>query len=192
MTKYFDTKNGTLENAVLSVYEKKLDPVNKNAVKKKFDDRKDKDIDIDQLKETLKIDEGVVYEIYKDHLGYPTFGIGHLVLESDPEYGQPIGTPVSEERVEDCFRYDTDVAVRECVILYGEPYFEDFPDEVQEILVNMMFNMGRPRLSKFKKMNAALKKEDWVEAAKEGRDSRWYHQVTKRAERLMSRLENVS
>ena len=47
-------------------------------------------------------------------------------------------------------------------------------------------------LSKFKKMNAALKKEDWKEAAKEGRDSRWYNQVTKRAERLMSRLENVS
>ena len=81
---------------------------------------------------------------------------------------------------------------RECVILYGEPYFEDFPDEVQEILVNMMFNMGRPRLSKFKKMNAALKKEDWIEAAKEGRDSRWHKQVTKRAERLMTRLENIS
>ena len=47
MTKYFDTKNGTLEIAVLSVYEKKLDPVNKDAVKKKFDDRKDKDIDND-------------------------------------------------------------------------------------------------------------------------------------------------
>ena len=146
----------------------------------------------ERLFEQLKYDEGVVYKIYKDHLGYPTFGIGHLVLESDPEYGQPIGTPVSEERVTDCFRRDSDIAVRECVILYGEPYFEDFPDEVQEILVNMMFNMGRPRLSKFKKMNAALKKEDWVEAAKEGRDSRWYHQVTKRAERLMSRLENVS
>ena len=45
MTKYFDTKNGTLEN-VLSVYEKKLDPVNKDR-KEKFDDRKDKDIDND-------------------------------------------------------------------------------------------------------------------------------------------------
>ena len=41
-------------------------------------------------------------------------------------------------------------------------------------------------------LNAELKKEDWVEAAKEGRDSRWYNQVTKRAERLMSRLENIS
>ena len=55
-----------------------------------------------------------------------------------------------------------------------------------------MFNMGRPRLSKFKKMNVALQKYDWVEAAKEGRDSRWYRQVTNRAERLMTRLENIS
>tara|TARA_Y100001937_G_scaffold59774_1_gene82057 strand:+ start:214 stop:354 length:141 start_codon:yes stop_codon:yes gene_type:complete len=40
----------------------------------------------ERLYEQLKYDEGVVYEIYKDHLGYPTFGVGHLVLESDPEY----------------------------------------------------------------------------------------------------------
>ncbi len=43
------------------------------------------EIDINKLKETLKVDEGVVYEIYNDHLGYPTFGIGHLVIEGDPE-----------------------------------------------------------------------------------------------------------
>ena len=139
----------------------------------------------------LVIDEGVKYEIYKDHLGYPTLGVGHLITEYDEEVGMPIGTPVSEKIVIACFEKDLDVAINECKILY-EPYFQDFPGEVQEILVNMMFNMGRPRLSKFKKMNAALKKEDWVEAAKEGRDSRWYNQVTKRAERLMSRLENVS
>ena len=146
----------------------------------------------ERLYKQLKEDEGVKYEIYKDHLGYPTFGVGHLVLESDPEYGQPIGTLIDQDRVMECFRQDSDIAVRECAVLYGEDYFEDFPDEVQEILVNMMFNMGRPRLSGFKKMNAALKKEDWKEAAKEGRDSKWYNQVTMRAERLMSRLEKLS
>jgi hypothetical protein len=41
-------------------------------------------------------------------------------------------------------------------------------------------------------MKAALEKGDWKEAAKEGRDSKWYKQVTKRAERLMTRLENIS
>ena len=148
-------------------------------------------MNFEQLREQLIYDEGAVYSIYEDHLGYATFGIGHLVKETDPEYGQPVGTKVAYQRVMDCFREDCDVAVRECAILYGEDYFEDFPGEVQEILVNMMFNLGRPRLGKFKKMMAALKKEDWKEAAVEGRDSRWHKQVTKRAERLMSRLENV-
>ena len=84
-----------------------------------------------------------------------------------------------------------DTSIFECEALYEERTFRDFPSEVQEILVNMMFNMGRTRLSKFKKMNAALIDGDWKEAAKEGRDSRWYRQVTNRAERLMTRMENV-
>jgi lysozyme len=141
--------------------------------------------------EQLKIDEGVEYKIYEDHLGYPTFGVGHLVLDSDPEHGEPVGTPVSEERVRECFDRDLEIAIGECNTLYGEGEFGNFPDEVQQILVNMMFNMGRPRLSKFKNFNAALAAGDWKKAAVEGRDSIWYRQVTNRAERLMSRMENV-
>tara|TARA_B100000459_G_scaffold145618_1_gene110285 strand:- start:226 stop:699 length:474 start_codon:yes stop_codon:yes gene_type:complete len=141
--------------------------------------------------EQLKIDEGVVYEIYNDHLGYPTFGVGHLILESDEEFGRSVGTPIDEERVRACFDRDLEIAIGECNALYGESSFGELPDEVQQILVNMMFNMGRTRLSKFKKMNSAIAESDWKEAAKEGRDSRWYRQVTNRAERLMSRLENV-
>jgi len=141
--------------------------------------------------EQLKIDEGVEYEIYKDHLGYPTFGVGHLVLETDPEHGQEVGTPVSEDRVKECFEKDLDTAISECNALYEEGVFGDLPGEVQEILVNMMFNMGRTRLSKFKKMHAAILESDWGTAAVEGRDSLWYRQVTNRADRLMERLENV-
>lgn len=141
--------------------------------------------------EQLKIDEGVVNEIYLDHLGYPTFGVGHLVLESDPEHGADIGSPVSEDRVRECFEKDLDTAISECVALYGPDVWEAFPGEVQEILANMMFNMGRTRLSKFKKFNAALEQGDWSNAAVEGRDSLWYRQVTNRAERLMVRMENV-
>ena len=141
--------------------------------------------------EQLKTDEGVEYAIYLDHLGYPTFGVGHLIKESDPEHGQPVGTPITEDRVRSCFEKDLDTAVSECEVLYGEREFSRLPDEVQQILVNMMFNMGRPRLSGFKKFNAAVKWKDWMEAAKEGRDSRWYRQVTNRAERLMVRLEQL-
>ena len=55
----------------------------------------------------------------------------------------------------------------------------------------MLFNLGRPRLSKFKNMNLAIATKDWKMAAIEGRDSLWYRQVSNRAERLMTRLENV-
>lgn len=153
--------------------------------------RKDTKLDREAVFEQLKIDEGVVYEVYHDHLGYPTFGVGHLVLESDEEFGKPVGTPVSEERVKECFENDLDIAIRECDALYEDGQFDNLPDEVQQILVNMMFNMGRTRLSKFKKMHAAILEGDWKTAAVEGRDSRWYKQVTNRAERLMERLEKV-
>lgn len=141
--------------------------------------------------EQLKVDEGVVYEIYEDHLGYATFGVGHLVLESDPEHGQPVGTPVSEDRVRECFEKDLDTAISECVVLYGEAW-DNFPGEVQEVLVNMLFNLGRPRLSKFKNFNAKLVEGDYAGAAPEGLDSLWARQVGARADRLMERLENVS
>lgn len=145
----------------------------------------DKQKVIDQL----KIDEGIVYEIYKDHLGYPTFGIGHLVLDSDPEYGQEVGTPVSEERCLEVFDHDLEVTVNECKVLFSD--FDEKLDEVQEILINMMFNMGRTRLSKFKKFIGALNEENYDEAANQMMDSRWYNQVGNRSVRLVERMRNA-
>lgn len=147
-------------------------------------------MNIDKLREELKVDEGVKYEIYLDHLGLPTFGIGHLITESDPEYGQPVGTPISEERVNECFAGDVDVVIKECKILF--PSFDMFPEEVQLIIANMMFNMGRPRLSKFKKFIAAVIISNWQEAANQMVDSRWYRQVTNRADRLVQRMRSLA
>jgi len=138
----------------------------------------------------LMIDEGVRYKIYEDHLGYLTLGIGHLIAPRDLEYGKPIDTPISEDRVQECFNKDLDIAIHDCEALYQND-FNDWPGEVQEVLINMVFNMGLPKLHKFKKMRAALKQKNWREAAAEGRDSLWYQQVTNRAERLMVKLENV-
>ena len=45
-------------------------------------------MNLDILREEIAADEGKVLKIYKDHLGYPTFGIGHLIIEDDPEHGQ--------------------------------------------------------------------------------------------------------
>ena len=146
-------------------------------------------MNIDKLREELKVDEGVKYEIYLDHLGLPTFGIGHLVLDSDVEHGQEVGTAVSEDRVVEAFASDVDVVLKDCVTLY--PDFETLPEEVQLIIANMMFNMGRPRLSKFKGMKRGVDARDWHQAAKEMVDSNWYRQVTNRAQRLVDRMQQV-
>jgi GH24 family phage-related lysozyme (muramidase) len=146
-------------------------------------------MDINKLREQLKIDEGQVNEIYNDHLGYATFGIGHLVIDGDPEKGQPLGTSVTEERVSEVFAKDVQIVIDDCIKLHEG--WDGYPEEVKQIVANMMFNMGRTRLSKFNKHNLALQCGDWKKAAVEGRDSRWHKQVTNRAERLMVRLENV-
>ena len=147
-------------------------------------------MNIDQLREELKIDEGVKYEIYLDHLGLPTFGIGHLVVDRDPEFEEPVGTPVSESRVNECFDQDVAIMLGECRKLYED--FDDLPEEAQLIIANMMFNMGRPRLSKFKGMKRGVDARDWNAAADEMVDSRWYRQVTNRADRLVQRMRALA
>ena len=146
-------------------------------------------MNLDKLREEIKYDEGSVNKIYLDHLGLATFGIGHLVTEWDEEYGWEVGTPVSEDRCNEVFDTDIQIVLSDCQHLY--PDFDDLPEEVQRIIANMMFNMGRPRLSKFKGMKAGVDARDWNKAADEMVDSRWYRQVTNRAERLVERMRNV-
>ena len=144
----------------------------------------------DQLREELAEDEGCKFEIYLDHLGLPTFGIGALVKEHDPEYGQPVGTPVSEDRVRQRFNLDIAVTIEDCQVLYDD--FDELPEEAQLVIANMMFNMGRPRLSKFKMMKKACDERDWNEMADQMVDSRWHDQVPNRAKRLVKRIRDLA
>jgi len=146
-------------------------------------------MDLVKLRKQLEIDEGIVNEIYNDHLGYPTFGIGHLITEDDPEEGLPVGTPVSEERIQQAFESDIEWVLSDCNKLYDN--FDSLPEEVQQIIANMMFNLGYPRLSKFKGMKSGVMNEDWDAAADEMLDSRWARQVGARAERLADRMRIV-
>ena len=147
-------------------------------------------MDIDKLREELKIDEGVKYEIYLDHLSLPTLGVGHLIKDTDPESGLPIGTKIEEERVNELFDEDIQVTIQECKYLYND--FDDLPEEAQRIIANMMFNLGRPRLSRFLKMKQHVDNRDFVSASEEMKDSKWYRQVTNRAQRLCDRMANIS
>jgi len=54
----------------------------------------------------------------------------------------------------------------------------------------MCFQLGRPRLSKFKNMIAAVEDLDWASMSDEMEDSNWYRQTPQRAERLTVRVDN--
>lgn len=156
----------------------------------------------DQLREELAEDEGCKYLIYLDHLALPTFGIGHLIKEEDPEYGQPVGTEISEERVRKAFNLDIAVTIEDCHRLcsnVGVDFNEldlKYPDAAL-VLCNMTFNLGYPRFSKFQRMWGAVAEamEDpkmWLQVAIEAEDSRWYTQVPNRAKRLVDRMKALA
>ena len=146
-------------------------------------------MDIEKLRDQLKIDEGCVNSVYLDHLNLPTCAIGHLITEWDEEYGKPVGTMISDDRVNELFDKDVQVTIDECKILFDD--FDELPEEAQQIIGNLMFNMGRPRLSKFVKFREAVKNRDWIEAGNQLKDSRYYQQVTARADRLIARLQAI-
>ena len=139
------------------------------------------------LQDEIANDEGVVYELYRCSLGHLTGGIGHLITEWDEEYyGMPVGTKVPHEQVDAWFAVDINRTLQDCKEIF--PDFNDLPNEAQLVIANMCFQLGRPRLSNFKKFIAAVNDRDWVKAADEMEDSRWYKQTTARAERLIARI----
>ena len=142
--------------------------------------------DFPQVRKELEEDEGCIYEIYLDHLGYPTFGIGHLVRKEDPEYGKEVGTEVSEERVINAFEDDVATTITDCTKIFRN--WNSLPEEARLVTANMCFQLGMPNLKKFKKMISACNRSKWDEMASEMRNSRWHKQTTARAERLIKRI----
>jgi len=145
-------------------------------------------MDLIKLQNEIADDEGIKYEIYRCSEGYPTGGIGHLITEWDEEYyGKEIGTKIPNEQVDAWFAKDIETTIKDCNLLFSQ--FDNLPEEIQHVLANMCFQLGRPRLSKFKNMIAAVKDCDWVKMADEMEDSRWYKQTPNRAKRLIARVD---
>ncbi len=146
-------------------------------------------MDEGKLTELLHRDEGVVDEIYLDHLGFKTFGAGHLVKESDPEFTLPVGTKVSSERINECFREDLRTTLFDCERIY--PHFYELPENAQMVIASMAFNLGRPKLSKFKNMKAAVDAGNFELASEEMLNSRWAEQLPNRSARLAKMMREA-
>ena len=138
-------------------------------------------MNIEQCKAEIKRHEGEVLEIYMDSLGYKTLGVGHLCQPEDPEYSWEVGTAVSQEIVDMYYDSDFNKHLKEAIHVVGEKDFENLPEAIQRVIVNMCFNLGGTRLSKFKNMLKACKEHNWSEMARQMEDSRWFGQVGRRS-----------
>lgn len=138
------------------------------------------------LEKQLIRDEGMRLDVYLDHLGKATVGVGHLVLPSDK---LKVGDTISNSKALQMFRKDIQVSKRDAVIFVGADKFKSLPTDIQNVVTNMAFNLGATRLAKFKNLKAAIQKGDYKAMAKEMKDSKWYKQVPNRANRLISVVE---
>lgn len=149
-------------------------------------------MNIEKLKEELIIDEGIRYKMYLDSEGKATIGIGHLVTKKDPEfhYIADMTTKtitISKERASDLFKRDIEICLEDCRECFSN--FDLMIEELQLIIANMMFNLGRTKFLGFKKFIEAIKNENYKMAAREMLNSKWAKQVKYRAKRLANRMK---
>ena len=144
---------------------------------------------LQRIKEDIERHEGNVPYVYLDHLGYKTMGIGHLIRQSEPEYLLKVGQGVSKEAIDEYFENDLRIAIDDARRIFGD--LNEHPQDVIRVLVNMSFNLGYPRLNKFVKMKQAIAQKNYLKAADEMKDSRWYTQVGRRGPELFKLMSEA-
>ena len=141
---------------------------------------------MDKVKERIKSHEGFRDTVYSDSLGFATIGYGHLVLPSDNFVE---GTTYPKEMLEEVFNNDFKIAHDSANELLADIEHNHI---VKGVIIEMCFQLGKPRVMKFKKMWEALKNNDLETASKEMIDSNWHKQTTKRCESLANVMKNAN
>ena len=132
-------------------------------------------MNLDKLQESLRIHEGLKLKPYTDTEGHLTIGFGHN-----------LDNGITIKQAYALLADDIDTAKKELDRYL--PGLMGHDDARQNVLIEMVFNMGMPRLSGFKKMLAALDSRDYAQAAKEMEDSKWAKQVGARAQTLAKQM----
>jgi len=127
--------------------------------------------DIKVLAERIKGHEGYSNEVYRDTLGNLTVGYGHLLSE---------GSVVPDHVCHLLFDYDLAMAISDFMRL-PKSTIDHLNKARRSVIVEMIFNMGLPKVLQFVKMWEAIKSNDFNKAADEMLDSNWARQVKSRA-----------
>ena len=134
---------------------------------------------MENLKEQLVRHEGLKLTVYDCPAGYQTIGVGRN-LE---------GKGITEEEAFYLLNNDIDYFTEQ--LKNNIDWFDEIPEEKQNVLINMAFNLGVSGLLNFKNMLLAVKEERWIDASTEMLDSKWAKQVGNRAIELSGIMANA-
>ena len=129
------------------------------------------------LKKRIKKNEGFSKSVYLDKLGNPTIGYGHLIKYNEKFL---LNKKYSKTSLETLFEKDFTKAICDFKNHYS---LKKMDHRIQEVLIEMIFQLGIKNTLKFKKFNFFLKKNFFYLAALEMLDSKWHLQTPKRVER---------
>lgn len=120
----------------------------------------------------LRFHEGVRNQVYKDHLGIETIGVGRNLVDRG----------LSDDEVD--YLLNNDIQIVENELDDAMSWWRDLDEVRQRALADLAFNMGVPRLHGFVNALSALKGRDYHRAADEFMDSKYARQVGARADRI--------
>ena len=125
-----------------------------------------------ELETALVRDEGLVTLAYEDTVGKVTIGVGRNLDDLGITEGEAM------------FLLRNDIERVKMEVGQNFAWIDDLDSTRKNVIYNMVFNLGIVRFSKFKNMIAAMAKGDYIDASVEMMDSKWAHQVGRRAVRL--------
>jgi lysozyme len=134
-------------------------------------------VNAEKLEESIKSHEGTRLLPYEDTEGFLTIGFG--------------------TNLDAGITLDQAYALMRCALKTCEkeldrmrPTWRDHNDARQNVLIEMMYNLGAKKLNRFVKMWEALETKDYNHAALEMITSRWYEQVKGRAITLANQMQS--
>ena len=133
-----------------------------------------------ELVRQLRGDEGEREQVYQDHLGYWTIGVGRLVDS------RVVGSGLRASEIE--FMLSNDIEDRIENLKKRLPFFNSLDAARQGALLNMSFQLGVEGLLAFKTTLGLVEKGNYEEAAKQMLKSRWATQTPQRAKRMSEQM----
>ena len=145
-------------------------------------------MNMDRLKDSVKQHEGYRNKVYLDTLGKRTVGVGHLCVEDfwedDKEYDEKFLLEILEKDLSEAIKGANDLmAEHDCM---------DINEKAHEILIEMVFQLGKNGVSKFRKMWEALAEKNYIGASYEMLDSRWAKQTPNRANGMAKTMKEIT